>query len=740
MQHVCLPTLKNNASRKNRFDHRRRRPQSTALAVLCLLGTSQAFADDTPQEAAKTLPPVVVNDTGATDTAPLSTPTRTGSRLGLSSLDTPASVETVTAKQIEARGDQSVSDAVSRATGFASAGSPGNGGTALSVRGFSGQESVMTLYDGTRLYPGAGTMTFPFDTWAVDRIEVLRGPASVLYGEGAVGGVVNVVPKQPQRDYATTVQLGIGTEGQKRVALDTTGALGPMLSYRFYVSDNRSDGWVDRGESHTTALGGALKLDVSPRLSFTLDFDYGRQRPATYLGTPVSDGALDTSLRYKNYNVGNPLIAYIDQSTRLSGIYRVADGVTIRDQLYYLTTNRHYRDSESYALDPATREITRSDYIEIIHHERQIGDRLDATFEGNAWGHANRFVIGAEANQITFQRDSNTPFDGSSTVNADSFNPGLFTSSDPTVPEFYTRTRQAAVFAEDRFEVTPQLSVVGGARYDYVDFWRQQLGNDTTFSKTLSNAGWRLGLVYQLTPSTSVYGQYTRGADSVGSLITLSQAQTAFKLATGQQLEAGFKQELMNGRGFWTLAVYQIVKKNLLSQDPLNPTIQEQVGQQSSRGIEWSGAFRIGGGVSVEANASLLRARFDDFDETVNGVAVSRAGNVPNNVPEQTANLWLTYTPAPGWVLGSGLRYVGHTYGDNANTVPVPSYTVFDASAQWQATRRVNLALYLRNLANRAYAVTSSNDGTQWLLGPARSAEWLLGPARSAELVATMKF
>lgn len=713
-------------SRRSQLGYQPRRRKRTALAVICLIGTSPVLADET----APALPPVVVNDKSNVDTAPLTTPTRTGSRLGLSSLDTPASVETVTARQIAERGDQSVSDAVTRATGFVSDASPGNGGTALSVRGFSGQESVMTLYDGTRLYPGAGTMTYPFDTWSVDRIEVLRGPASVLYGEGAIGGVVNVVPKQPQREYATSLQLGIGTEGQKRVAFDTTGALGPMLSYRFYVSDNRSDGWVDRGESHTTALGGALKLDVSPRLSFTLDFDYGRQRPATYLGTPVSDGALDTSLRYKNYNVGNPLIAYIDQSTRLSGIYRASDGITIRDQLYYLTTNRHYRDSESYLLDPSTREITRSDYIEIIHHERQIGNRLDATFDGTAWGHANRFVIGAEANQITFQRDSNSPFDGSSVINSDNFNPGVFASSDPTVPEFYTRTRQAAIFAEDRFELTPQLSVVGGVRYDYVDFWRQQLGNGSTFSKTLSNAGWRLGLVYQLTPSMSVYGQYTRGADSVGSLITMSQAQTAFKLATGQQLEAGFKQDIMNGRGFWTLAVYQIVKKNLLSLDPLNPTIQQQVGEQSSRGIEWSGAFKLGWGFSIEANAALLRARYDDFNENVNGVAISRAGNVPLNIPEQTANLWLTYKPAADWVIGSGLRYVGRRYGDNANSVDVPSYTVFDLSAQWQTTRQVNIALYLRNLANRAYAVTSANNGTQWLLGP----------ARSAELVATMDF
>ncbi|VVE65497.1 TonB-dependent receptor [Pandoraea captiosa] len=694
-----------------------------ALTVVSLFGSAVTFADDTH------LPLVNVNAQHARDDAPLSTPTTTGSRLNLSSLDTPASVETLTARQIEARGDQSVNDAVTRTTGLTSTATPGNGGTALAVRGFAGQESVMTLYDGTRLYPGAGTMTFPFDTWQVERIDVLRGPASVLYGEGAIGGVVNVVPKRPQRESATTIQAGFGTDGQKRFALDTTGALGPMLSYRFYVSDNRSNGWVERGDAHTTSVGGAVKLDVSPKLSFTLDYDYARQMPSTYFGVPLNNGTIDTSLRYRNFNVGDALIAYFDQSTRLTGVYRAADGITIRDQLYYLNTNRHWRNSESYEMDPSTRRVTRSDYIEILQHEHQVGNRLDATVERTIAGHANRFVVGVEANQISFQRDSNTPFGGTSAVNADAFDPGVFASPDPTLPEFRTLTRQVALFAEDRFGITPRLSAVGGVRYDYLDYSRRQLATGSEFGKTFSNVGWRLGLVYQLSPSASVYGQYTRGADSIGSLVTLSQSQTRFDLATGEQWEAGLKQELPDARGFWTLAVYQIVKRHLLTTDPLHPTLTQQVGQQSSRGVEVSGALTLGYGLSVEANASLLRARYDNFDESVNGMVVSRNGNVPNNIPQQTANVWLTYTPMRDVVIGTGLRYVGRRYSDNANTAPIPSYTVFDASASWQATRRINLTLYLRNLGNRAYAVTSESP-----------TEWLLGPSRSAQVVATMKF
>ena len=651
-------------------------------------------------------------------------------RLGLASLDTPASVETVTAEAIDARGDRTVLDAVTRATGFTNAAAPGNGGTALSVRGFGGQESVMTLLDGVRLLPAAGTITFPFDTWSVDRIEVLRGPASVLYGEGAIGGVVNVVPKRPQRTRETTLQAGIGADGAKRVAFDTTGALGPRLSYRFYVSDARANGLAERADTHTTAFGGALKFDVSPRLTLTLDYDYGRQMPATYFGVPAPNGVLDSTLRKVNYNVGDATITYYDQWTRLSATYRPAAGVTIDNQFYYLTSNRHWRNAEAYALDAATGRVTRGDYLELHHHQRQVGDRLSARVDGQLFGRANRFVVGTEFNQITFEGINNSPYGGESTVNAHGFDPGVFTSPDPTVPQFRTRTRQAAVFAENRLELLPRLAWVSGLRYDHIAFNREQAATGAGFDKRFAHLGWRTGFVYEIAPTLSAYAQYTTGAEGLGSLVTLSASQANFRLATGEQWEAGVKQTLFDGRAYWTFAVYDITKRNLLSTDPFNPALRQQVGRQSSRGVELTGGARLPRGVTVDANVALLRARYDAFNQTVGGVAHSRAGNVPSNVPQQTANLWLGWAFAERWQANAGVRYVGPTYGDDANRVSIPSYTVFDASLRWQATSRTDFALYLRNLANRTYAVTTSNGGEQWLLGP----------SRSAQLVATMRF
>ncbi|RQQ64431.1 TonB-dependent receptor [Burkholderia stagnalis] len=661
---------------------------------------------------------------------PLTQPLETGSRLGLASLDTPASVETVTADAIEARGDRTVLDAVTRATGFTNAAAPGNGGTALSVRGFGGQESVMTLLDGVRLLPAAGTITFPFDTWSVDRIEVLRGPASVLYGEGAIGGVVNVVPKRPQRTRETTLQAGIGADGAKRVAFDTTGALGPRLSYRFYVSDARANGLAERADTHTTAFGGALKFDVSPRLTLTLDYDYGRQMPATYFGVPAPNGVLDSTLRKVNYNVGDATITYYDQWTRLSATYRPAAGVTIDNQFYYLTSNRHWRNAEAYALDAAAGRVTRGDYLELHHHQRQVGDRLSARVDGQLFGRANRFVVGTEFNQITFEGVNNSPYGGESTVNAHGFDPGAFTSPDPTVPQFRTRTRQAAVFAENRLELLPRVAWVSGLRYDHIAYHREQAATGAGFDKHFAHLGWRTGFVYEIAPTLTAYAQYTTGAEGLGSLVTLSASQANFRLATGEQWEAGVKQTLFDGRAYWTFAVYDITKRNLLSTDPFNPALRQQVGRQSSRGVELTGGARLPRGVTVDANVALLRARYDAFDQTVGGVAHSRAGNVPSNVPQQTANLWLGWAFAERWQANAGVRYVGPTYGDDANRVSIPSYTVFDASLRWQATSRTDFALYLRNLANRTYAVTTSNGGEQWLLGP----------SRAAELVATMRF
>jgi iron complex outermembrane receptor protein len=584
----------------------------------------------------------------------------------------------------------------------------------------------MQLYDGTRLYVAAGTITFPFDTWSVERIEVLRGPASVMFGEGAIGGVVNVIPKKPVRGpIENELQLTGGTEKTARVAFDSGGAVNENVSYRFAVNANRSSGWVDRGNSNSLMVSGAVRLDVNHDFNLTFSYDDGSQHPMEYLGTPLVNGGLSDALRKKNYNVGDPDIHYRDRWARVAAEWTPNDRVTVRNQLYYLKSDRHWRDSETYTYLPATNQVRRADYLEILHDQEQIGDRGDITVKGSLFGMANTATVGFDVNRIHFTHSNNSPYGGTSIVNANSFDPGAFFSPPgvTTSPRYRTHTTQYALFGEDRVALTDKWSVIGGLRFDHVQLDRGNLLTDTEWEKTFANTTWRAGTVYQFTPGLSVYAQYATATDPLGALITTSDAQKNFKLATGRQVEVGVKQAFWDKRGEWTFAAYEIRKKDLLTADAINPTFTQQVGQQSSRGLEASASVEVVRGLRLDVNGTVLRARYDDFTESVGGVGVSRNGNVPNSVPQQAANAWLTWNFMSQWQVGAGVRYVGARYANAANTVRVPGYTVVDTSLNWRVSKQTALTLRVYNLFNRYYADSVSNGGNQWLLGRPRAAE-----------------
>lgn len=191
-------------------------------------------------------------------------------------------------------------------------------------------------------------------------------------------------------------------------------------------------------------------------------------------------------------------------------------------------------------------------------------------------------------------------------------------------------------------------------------------------------------------------------------------------MSTAKQAEVGFKQAFWDARGEWTLAAYHIVKQKLLVSIP-GTDLKEQVGQQSSNGLEVSLDLQLPDAWQLQANAAIVRAQYDDFSEVVNGQAISRNGNRPVDVPNRTANLWLSNAVTDDIRAGAGVRYVSARYADTANTREVPSYTVADAAVSWKAMRNTTLGLELNNLFNRTYAVSQYNNGQQWLLGEPRS-------------------
>ncbi|HEY8337781.1 MAG TPA: TonB-dependent siderophore receptor [Tardiphaga sp.] len=667
----------------------------------------------------------------AAPTLNLTATNATGSRLNLTRLQTPGSVEVISAETIAERGQQNLLDAVTQnATGITAIGEPGNGGVAFSSRGFAGVDSVKTLYDGTRLYVGSGTVTFPFDTWSAERIELLRGPASVMYGEGAIGGAINVISKMPSWIPRNQAEISLDTNMTRRIAVDSGGPINNDVAYRITATGNMSDGWIDRDNTSNLAVHAAVQIKQTEDIVWTLSTDYGDRSPSRYFGTPLIDGQLDQRLRFANYNVSDSTIRFQDSWNQVKTEWQVTDGISIRNTLYYLHSKRHWKEVEIYAHDPATGLIDRSDYLEIFHDQQQIGDRMDAAFKGHVLGMTDEFVAGFDVNRIDFKHTNNSPYGGSSSVNPYHFDPGLFSSPDPTTPGFSSVTNQYALFAENRLSVTEQLSLISGIRQDQPTVERTDFRNPAnSYTRDYSSTSWRAGAVFTPIKDLAFYGQYSTAVDPVGGLITASNANAKFELSTGKQAEIGVKQSFWGGRGEWTLAGYQIVKNNLLARDPNNPGQVVQVGQQSSVGIEATLGLVLDHGWRIDANTAFLKAKYDNFVQSVGGVAVNYAGNVPVNVPQNISNIWATWAFAPNWSANAGVQLVGKTFADSANTLEMPSYTLVNAGLQWKPDVNTTVSLRVYNLFDKIYATSSYSDN-----------QWLLGMPRTAQLAVNVKF
>ena len=693
------------------------------LSSLCLLALNNANADGQPL----TLPTGTISAPAMDDeNVSLTTPTTAGSRLNLTAMETPASVESLSGEQVRARGDRSVQDAVSRSTGISRTGTPGDGGTSLQARGFTGQSSVMQLYDGNRMYTGMGTVTFPVDTWSVQRVDVLRGPASVLYGEGATGAVVNVIPKKPfEGDIENHLRLGYGSYDSQQQAFDSGGSLTDTLSYRLNLNRLRSNGWIDRGDSSSDFISAALRWQATDDLAFTLAHDYGDQRPQNYFGTPLINGRLRDSLRNKNYNVRDDQQHYNDQWTRLTTDWQINDAVSASNELYYLKAQRRWQNAENYNFDRDSQQLSRSGYFGIGHRQEQVGDRQTFTFKHSLFGLDSQTVTGVDYNRIRFQLNSNSPFNdvlpNGQALDLYHPQPGYFESANPYRDQFDSTTKQMSVFGENRTQLSERWSLVTGVRRDYVHVDRNNLIDDSQSDKTLTGNNWKAGLVFALTPETSFYAQVATSTDGIGGLISLSPSQQQYDLSTARQTEVGLKQLFWDQRGEFTLAAYRIVKKKLLTDDPGNPTLKQQVGQQSSNGLEASLDLQLPHAWQLQANAAIVKAKYDDFSEVVNGQTLSYNGNRPVDVPRRTANLWLNKNLSDDLKAGAGVRYVDARYADMANRNELPSYTVVDATLSWQALRNTTLGLQVNNLFDRQYAQSQYNEGQQWILGEPRS-------------------
>ena len=406
--------------------------------------------------------------------------------------------------------------------------------------------------------------------------------------------------------------------------------------------------------------------------------------------------------------------------------WNIAENITFRSDSYLLDAEREWQNLEEYSYNTTTNMVDRDFYLGIVHEEEQFGTRFDFLVESDLRGMENRLSFGAEINDIELNYLNNFStggFDVGDSVPVFGFNPGTTPQATiPTILDYQTDTKQFAVFIDDVIQLNEQFSVVLGGRYDDIDFSRFDLaigGNTASrFATDFSEFTWRTGLVFQPTEDISIYAQASTAADPVTSPISISASNKDFDLATGRQYEIGLKQQFLQGRGEYTLAYFDIEKKDIITRRH-GSTISEQIGQQSSSGIEFSLRLNPIESLSIDFNAASIDAQFDEFYSA----GVSLAGNTPTNVPEQTVNLWLNWSPLANVQIGGGFRYVDSRFADDENSEKLPSYTVFDASLNWMATENMTLTARVKNLTNEEDYVLAPYVPNQWIFGDPRAYE-----------------
>ncbi len=723
----------------------------TGAAVPCLLLAVPVSAQRRDIAVDRTDATIIV--TGQRDPLKLDDQAQAGSRLGLSIRETPASVEVLTQDDLQIRGLRTAREAFNDVVGAIAGNVPGNPAV-VSLRGFAGN-TVSILQDGVRV-SASTVVERDSNTWHYDRVEVLKGPASVLYGEGALAGVINKVTRKPvlgERHLDTLLSVGsfatVFAAGGVNLPLSSTIAVRADASYQ--RSDSLYD--VDNNDTLSAGLTASALWRPSDRLSLLVAVDHFEDRyDATYQGLPLIPGqyalrptdavtsasglVADRALRRRNYNPQGAYSGANETTIRSRLDWTIDGGWSVALDLTGYTADRAFllADSQSFVAPTAAfpHGSFRQTYQDFRHDHRFWNARGVVGNDSRIAGLRNRFSLGIEHNDTDFVSLRQTA--AAAVLPAvDVRNPtvvplpsgtAIFTAGNVT---FDSGLKQSSVFVEDALNLTPRWLLVGGLRWDHMALDRATTQNATGAvdrnSPTFDPVSWRAGTTWDVTPGVTLYAQYTTAVSPVSSILLASIANSRFRLTTGRAYEAGFKASTWGGRASVTGAAYRIAQRDILTRDPANPALAVQGGRQSSQGVELSGvvtpvpALRLSGGVSY------TDARYDELSELVAGVRIDRSGNRPINIPSTTVNASALFTIARSVTLGGFLRHAGAFYTDTANTIRVAGHSVLDASVSFPIAPDATLTLRGRNLTDAFYGEYSGYPTTNVYIGAPRSFE-----------------
>lgn len=643
-----------------------------------------------------------VTVTGDDDAYRVETAT-TAMRADIPLRDTPQSIQVVTQQLIQDQNAITVETAVRNVSGVTVPNTSGGRAEDFTIRGFTSSRN--TYRDGIRNDFNSNRAHAELSN--VERIEILKGPASILYGRLDPSGIVNYVTKKPRTDNFYSLQFTGGKFGLIRPQIDFGGALNrsKSLLYRLNAAYEHNDTFRDFNERERFFVAPALTWILGDNTSLNFEAEGLKGTGLIDRGViAVGSGVAPISIR--TY-LGDPAIPYKYEQTRgsLALSHFFTPDINLRSA-FRTNFNKADYDSRQPRLLAANNRTLSLSYDNSDQSLQTAYWQTDVSFKFNTGGIRHTLVTGLDLNYESF---ASMTLSGANR-NIDIYNPVYdFAPSSLALRGLFKNIgRSFGVYAQDLIALRDNLKLLVGARYDYY-----YQNNDNRFTRRVTQTRDRavtprVGLVYQPVEPVSLYASYSRSFQPITSTNFFGEP---FVPETGEQFETGVKLDFLRRRLRATAAVFQITRANVLATDPNDPRNSIQIGEQQSRGFEFDLNAQ-----PVRRWNTILTYAFTDavITEDTTRDASGRfflVGNQLLGTPRQTASLWTSYEFDKGLLrgfgAGAGAFAVGRRFGDNAHTFTVPGYTRVDAAVFYKIFRqeklRYRLAFNLNNVFDRVY-------------------------------------
>ncbi|MFK7701482.1 TonB-dependent siderophore receptor [Pseudomonas caspiana] len=701
-----------------------RRAYCVSLAFGCVLLPAFSHAEDTVTE----LPATDIQAAGDIESSPyVRSTSSTASKSEVPIRDEAQSVNVVTQQTLDDFQVKSLDDAMKFVSGVSQSNTLGNTKDALIKRGFGTNDDGAILRDGIRSVVGhnLGATT--------DHVEVLKGPASLLYGAIEPGGLINVVSKQPEYTRSTTITGSGYSEGGGTFSVDTTGPVeGTGLAYRLVAERGHEDYWRNYGVNEHTLVAPSLSW-TGERAKLTLAYEYNDYSSPFDRGTVFANGKPAAASYKDRLDERWAKTVGISETATAKFEYQLNDDWKTR--VTYGWNNDRYSLAIAQPVTLTGSNLRRAANGGHYDYETRYTS-LDFIGEQQLFGQRHDILVGVDNEALDkyrgkTYRNANI---ASGAINITDPQYGRLaepSTVSPTQSDARNELTSTSVYFKDNWHLNDQWILVFGGRQQHYDQYGDQ-GVGSSFQVNRDDNGDTFvpfaGLVYQPTEALSLYGNYSR---SFVPNDTVDDQGNTFDPEKGRSYELGAKynpSERLNVN----VAVFDIVKKNVVTTTTVNGvSVAELAGKVGSRGLELDVTGKLAERWDLIGTYAYTHTEILD-DPTNEGKRL-------NNAPMHTASLYLTHHLAfpeqtGQWHAGGGARYVGERPGDNANSFWMDSYTVADAFLRWDLPTKdykTRLQLNVDNLFDKEYY--PSNTGTGQL-------QVNVGEPRTARLTASVTF